>query len=225
MATVSSSACADDAHAASGDPDDSQQSSPLTSILGAIVERAAACPDRLRTRLPSFARACPVQRTACATCPVLYRSVGPTARSAASSACCQCRRGCGRRPLDLACLLRQTGNASGGVGRTAPPIRHWRASLLAADPDWGCRARYERRRAHRNHHRRRRRFPREPSTDGGHNPAGTGSSAAIPPALAPAPRLITVRLKPDTTTTLRRRRTTLCRRRTTLGRRRTRLRR
>jgi hypothetical protein len=60
MATASSSACADDAHAAWGDPDGSQQSSLLTAILNAIVETAAACSDRLRTRLPSVDRACQV---------------------------------------------------------------------------------------------------------------------------------------------------------------------
>jgi hypothetical protein len=42
MATASSSARADDAHAAWGDPDDSQQSSLLTADLSAIVETAAA---------------------------------------------------------------------------------------------------------------------------------------------------------------------------------------
>ena len=73
MATASSSACAHDAHAAWGDPDDRQQSSLLTAILNAIVETAAACSDRLRTRLPSGDRACQVSRPAATTCPVLSR--------------------------------------------------------------------------------------------------------------------------------------------------------
>ena len=70
MATVSSSACADDAHAAWGDPGDSPQSFRLTASPSAIVESGAACPDRLRTRLPSVAGTCRVQRPAAATCPV-----------------------------------------------------------------------------------------------------------------------------------------------------------
>ena len=70
MATVSSSARADDAHAAWGDPGDSQPSSRLTASPSASVESGAACPDRLQTRLPSVAGACRVQRPAAATCPV-----------------------------------------------------------------------------------------------------------------------------------------------------------
>ena len=70
MATVSSSARADDAHAAWVDPGDSPQSFRLTASPSAIVESGAACPDRLQTRLPSVAGACRVQRPAAATCPV-----------------------------------------------------------------------------------------------------------------------------------------------------------
>src|SRR6185436_1285284 len=136
----SSSACAHDAHAAWGDPDAIQQSSRRTADPGAIVETAAACPDRLRTRLPSAACACLVTRIAPATCPGALTTAADRAHR-------QRRQGRGRRPLDLACLTRQTGNASGGAAGAAPPIRHRRASLLVADPDWGCRARYERRRA------------------------------------------------------------------------------
>ena len=73
MATVSSSACADDAHAARGVPDDSPESSRLTATPSTIVESGAACPDRLRTRLPSVARARPVPRPAAAMRPALQR--------------------------------------------------------------------------------------------------------------------------------------------------------
>jgi hypothetical protein len=59
MANVPVSACADDAHAAWGNPEDSQQSSRLTADHRAIVESAASCRDRFRTRLPSVARDMP----------------------------------------------------------------------------------------------------------------------------------------------------------------------
>src|SRR6185503_1110821 len=84
MATVSSSACAHDAHAAWGDPDDSQESSRLTANPRAIVETAAACPDRLRTRLPSAARACLVTRIAPATWPGALTTAADRARTASA---------------------------------------------------------------------------------------------------------------------------------------------
>jgi len=99
MATVSSSACAHDAHAAWGDPDDSEESSPLTADPGAIVETAAACPDRLRTRLPSAARACLVTRPALslvegiapATCPGALTTAGDASRTASAAVVCRQR--------------------------------------------------------------------------------------------------------------------------------------
>ena len=74
MANASCSACAHDEHAAWGDPHDSQQSSRLKAIQNAIVESAASCGDRFRTRLPSVARACQVLRPSAATAPMLSGS-------------------------------------------------------------------------------------------------------------------------------------------------------
>ena len=75
---------AHDAHAAWGDPDAKQQSSPLTANPRAIVETAAACPDRLRTRLPSAARACLVTRIAPATCPGALTTAADRSRTASA---------------------------------------------------------------------------------------------------------------------------------------------
>ena len=47
MATVSSSACADDAHVAWGNPCDSPQSSRLRAVPSALVESGAPCPGPL----------------------------------------------------------------------------------------------------------------------------------------------------------------------------------
>ena len=101
MATVSSSVCAHYAHASWGDPDDSQESSRLTANPRAIVETAAACPDRLRTRLPSDARACLVTRIAPATCPVLSRLLTTGSRITARF-CWRVRLGC---ECDLPCVI------------------------------------------------------------------------------------------------------------------------
>ena len=76
----------------------------------------------------------------------------------------------------------------------------------------GCRADHSRRCARRQHRRWRIRLPCQPATDCGRDApvlsfrrgvshaSRLRTAAAIPPALAPAPRLVTVRLKPDTTT-------------------------
>src|SRR6185503_15400111 len=141
MATVSSSACAHDAHAAWGDPDDSQESSPLTANPRAIVETAAARLDRLRTRLPSAARACLVTRIAPATCPGALTTAADRSRTASAG-----------RVVDAG---RWTSRVSRVRRETHPEALRARRHRFAtggracwvADPDWGCLVRYERRRA------------------------------------------------------------------------------
>src|SRR6185436_7775711 len=56
----------------------------LTTDPHAIVETAAACPDRLRTRLPSAARACLVTRIAPATCPGALTTAADRSRTASA---------------------------------------------------------------------------------------------------------------------------------------------
>ena len=142
MATVPSSAGADDAHAAWGDPGDSQPSSRLTASPGAIVESRAACPDRLRTRLPSVAGTCRVQRPAAATCPVRSSRRSAVRRRTAA-------RGLAQRAVETAVFDRTKNRAErnsrrsggtrpvGGVARDAAPS----CAGAATNPDRRGRAR------------------------------------------------------------------------------------
>ena len=145
MATVSSSARAVDAHAAWGDSGESQPSSRLTSTPSATVESGAACPDRLRTRLPPVARACRVQRPAAATCPVLSPRLVPAHRQAAA------RRLAQRAVETAVSVARKTARSEssprsggirpiGGVARDAAPSCAGAATTLSAAAAQGGRA-------------------------------------------------------------------------------------
>src|SRR6185503_9752727 len=171
MATVSSSACAHDAHAAWGDPDDSQESSRLTAGPRAIVETAAARLDRLRTRLPSAARACLVTRIAPATCPGALTTAADRSRTASAGKVVAAGRWTSRvsrvRRETHPEALRARRHRFATAGRAC-----WLPTLIGA-VGRGTRGAV----LQRQDNRRRMRFPRD----------GHGRSDTTLPALAPQP--------------------------------------